>query len=44
MGTEAQAMIGTSFFDYVHPDERQRTLEDMAKISEEKTLFGSVTR
>lgn len=44
MGSEAQKMVGTSFFDYVHPDEKERACDDMRKIVDSRTLFGSVTR
>jgi hypothetical protein len=42
--TEAKAMIGTSFFDYIHPEEKERTGSDIRNIIESGTLFGSVTR
>ncbi|SPO36150.1 uncharacterized protein PSFLO_01621 [Pseudozyma flocculosa] len=41
---QADAMVGTSFFDYVHPEERKQACADMRKIVESRTLFGSVTR
>lgn len=41
---QALSMVGTSFFDYVHPEEKERASDDMRKIVESRTLFGSVTR
>ncbi len=37
-------MVGSNFYDYVHPEERDRVSDDMQKIVESRTLFGSVTR
>lgn len=37
-------MTGTSFFDYIHPEEKERSETDMKNIIGSKTLFGSVTR
>ncbi|PWZ00975.1 hypothetical protein BCV70DRAFT_86351 [Testicularia cyperi] len=44
MAQQADSLVGTDFFDYVHPEERERVCEDMGKIVESRTLFGSVTR
>ncbi|SOV07127.1 uncharacterized protein UDID_01348 [Ustilago sp. UG-2017a] len=44
MAEQAQGMIGSDFYDYVHPEERDRVSDDMQKIVESRTLFGSVTR
>ncbi|CAO1629620.1 unnamed protein product [Jaminaea pallidilutea] len=44
LGTEAELMNGKSFFDWVHPLERERARSDLRKIISSRTLFGSVTR
>ncbi|PWN50611.1 hypothetical protein IE53DRAFT_87207 [Violaceomyces palustris] len=44
LDAQADAMVGSSFFDYVHPEEKDRASDDMKKIVESRTLFGSVTR
>ncbi|SNX82307.1 uncharacterized protein MEPE_01013 [Melanopsichium pennsylvanicum] len=44
MAEQAPPMIGSNFYDYVHPEERDRVRDDMQKIVESRTLFGSVTR
>ncbi|CBQ70334.1 conserved hypothetical protein [Sporisorium reilianum SRZ2] len=44
MAEQAAKMVGSDFYDYVHPEERDRVCDDMQKIVESRTLFGSVTR
>ena len=44
MAEQAGSMIGSDFYDYVHPEERDRVSDDMQKIVDSRTLFGSVTR
>ena len=44
MAEQTAKMVGSDFYDYVHPEERDRVLDDMQKIVESRTLFGSVTR
>lgn len=44
MGAQAEAMLGTSFFDYIHPEEKARAEVDMRNIIDSRTLFGSVSR
>ncbi|UZJ55929.1 hypothetical protein CBS101457_005249 [Exobasidium rhododendri] len=44
LSSEACAIVGTSFFDYIHPEERDRAEIDMKNIIDSRTLFGSVTR
>ncbi|TKY85188.1 hypothetical protein EX895_006268 [Sporisorium graminicola] len=44
MAEQASQMVGSDFYDYVHPEERDRVCDDMQKIVESRTLFGSVTR
>lgn len=44
IGTGAETMLGTSFFDYIHPEEKARAEQDMRNIVDSKTLFGSVSR
>ncbi|CDR99389.1 uncharacterized protein SPSC_03977 [Sporisorium scitamineum] len=44
MAEQAGKMVGSDFYDYVHPEERDRVSDDMQKIVESRTLFGSVTR
>ena len=44
MAEQAASMVGSDFYDYVHPEERDRVSDDMQKIVESRTLFGSVTR
>jgi hypothetical protein len=41
---EADRIKGTSFFDYIHTEEEERTRVDMKNIIQSRTLFGSVTR
>uniref|UniRef100_V5F1C3 GATA-type domain-containing protein n=2 Tax=Kalmanozyma brasiliensis (strain GHG001) TaxID=1365824 RepID=V5F1C3_KALBG len=44
MAEQSSLMVGSDFYDYVHPEERDRVCDDMQKIVESRTLFGSVTR
>lgn len=44
MAEQADGMVGSDFYDYIHPEERDRVSDDMQKIVESRTLFGSVTR
>ncbi|KAJ9479750.1 hypothetical protein PHBOTO_003256 [Pseudozyma hubeiensis] len=44
MDQQAASMVGSDFYDYVHPEERERVIDDMQRIVESRTLFGSVTR
>ncbi|CAO1632308.1 unnamed protein product [Parajaminaea phylloscopi] len=44
LGTEADHLIGKSFFDWVHPAEKERAQTDLQTIVTSRTLFGSVTR
>ncbi|SPO22775.1 uncharacterized protein UTRI_01453 [Ustilago trichophora] len=44
MAEQAAPMVGSDFYEYVHPEERDRVSDDMQKIVESRTLFGSVTR
>ncbi len=44
MAEQAGQMVGSDFYDYVHPEERDRVRDEMQKIVESRTLFGSVTR
>lgn len=44
MGSEKDLIIGKSFFDFVHPQERAQAKEDLRNIVASRTLFGSVTR
>ncbi|GAC72843.1 hypothetical protein PANT_7d00306 [Moesziomyces antarcticus T-34] len=44
MAEQAERLVGSDFYDYVHPEERDRVCDDMHKIVESRTLFGSVTR
>lgn len=44
LSSQASALIDTSFFDYIHPEDRERTEVDMKNIINSRTLFGSVTR
>ncbi|SPO24949.1 uncharacterized protein UTRI_01453_B [Ustilago trichophora] len=44
MAEQSALMVGSDFYDYVHPEERDRVSDDMQKIVESRTLFGSVTR
>lgn len=44
MAEQAIRMVGSDFYDYVHPEERERVSADMQKIVDSRTLFGSVTR
>ncbi|GAC99052.1 hypothetical protein PHSY_006649 [Pseudozyma hubeiensis SY62] len=41
---QSASMVGSDFYDYVHPEERDRVIDDMQRIVESRTLFGSVTR
>ncbi|PWN20761.1 hypothetical protein BCV69DRAFT_198880 [Microstroma glucosiphilum] len=44
LNTEADLIIGKSFFDYVHPEQKEQARSDLAQIVASGTLFGSVTR
>ncbi|CAO1623895.1 unnamed protein product [Sympodiomycopsis kandeliae] len=44
MGPEKDLIIGKSFFDFVHPAEREQAKDDLRNIVASRTLFGSVTR
>lgn len=44
MAEQTEQLVGSNFYDYVHPEERDRVSDDMQKIVESRTLFGSVTR
>lgn len=44
LSSQSSDILGTSFFDYIHPEEEERTRIDMKNIIGSRTLFGSVTR
>ena len=44
LGADADGILGRSFLEFVQPDERQQAREDIHKIIQSRTLFGSVTR
>lgn len=44
LSSKSNDILGSSFFDYIHPAEEERTRVDMKNIIGSRTLFGSVTR
>ncbi|TFK72912.1 hypothetical protein BDN72DRAFT_869302 [Pluteus cervinus] len=41
---QAEALIGKSILDFVHPDEQASAKQDLGSVLESRTLHGSVTR
>ncbi|KZT56953.1 hypothetical protein CALCODRAFT_496783 [Calocera cornea HHB12733] len=44
MADQANALIGTHLLDYVHPEDKDKAVEDLKRVVRSKTLHGSVTR
>lgn len=44
LGPAATSLTRRAFTDFVHPDERAHARDDLARIVQSRTLFGSVTR
>ncbi|KZP00647.1 hypothetical protein CALVIDRAFT_533657 [Calocera viscosa TUFC12733] len=44
MSEQANALIGKHLLDYVHPDDKDKAVEDLKRVVRSKTLHGSVTR
>ncbi|CAI2171363.1 8056_t:CDS:2 [Funneliformis geosporum] len=44
LGPEHDLMLGTSFFDYFHPEEQELARRDLTEFVKKKTLTCSVTR
>ncbi|KAF8526027.1 hypothetical protein BU17DRAFT_62559 [Hysterangium stoloniferum] len=44
LGPQADAIIGKSLLEFVHPDEHASAQQDLGKVLESRTLHGSVTR
>jgi hypothetical protein len=44
LGSEDDLLLGTSFFDYFHPEEREMARHDLSELVKKKTLSCSVTR
>ncbi|CAG8500318.1 4677_t:CDS:2 [Paraglomus occultum] len=44
LGVEYEAVLGTSFFDYFHPDEEKIARHDLTKFVQRDSTCGSVTR
>ncbi|PKK66382.1 hypothetical protein RhiirC2_753504 [Rhizophagus irregularis] len=43
LGSEDDLLLGTSFFDYFHPQEREMARHDLSEFVKKKTLSCSVT-
>src|SRR4051812_31925252 len=44
LGSEHDLLLGTSFFDYFHPEEQELARHDLSELVKKKTLSCSVTR
>ncbi|CAG8485265.1 2958_t:CDS:2 [Ambispora gerdemannii] len=44
LGLQHSSILGTSFFDYIHPLEKELARRDFFGFVNKKTLYGSVTR
>lgn len=44
LGYRASALEGVKFLDFVHPDDLQPTLDEMAKLSEQNPVFSFTNR
>src|SRR5207247_1139212 len=44
LDTEDDLLLGTSFFDYFHPEEREMARHDLSELVKKKTISCSVTR
>ncbi|EJU04861.1 hypothetical protein DACRYDRAFT_93284 [Dacryopinax primogenitus] len=44
MGEQANALLGKDMLEYVHPEDKEKAVEDLKRVVRSKTLHGSVTR
>ncbi|CAG8537545.1 9118_t:CDS:2 [Paraglomus brasilianum] len=44
LGVEYEAVLGTSFFEYFHPDEEEFARHDLSEFVKKDSICGSVTR